>query len=120
MKQELFSWVLTFIVLFLSFQEIKLAYLYVKLITNQPKIIKVERTGYYTVHGQAAFYVLPLDGSIKVHWKVKTTILTQFVPFFLGQTFSVMPCESECVLRSPVSFVLSGTMIFLLIQFGIV
>lgn len=120
MKQELFSWVLLFIVLFLSFQEIKMAYLYIKLIMTNPKIIKVERTGYYTVHGQAVYYVLPLDGSTKVHWKVKTTILTQFVPFILGRTFSVMPCESECVLRSPVSFVLSGTLIFLLIQFGIV
>ena len=107
------------ILLFLLFQEAKMIYLYLRLVLNKPKIKKVERTGYYTVYGEAVYYVMPLDGSLKYNIKVKTTILSQFLPFFLGREFYVILYDDKCVLLAPISIINFTLLIFFIFQFSV-
>lgn len=106
-------------ILFFVFLEVRMMARYLRLVMNKPIIKKVERTGYQTTHGEAVFYVKPIDDSLVYSIKVKTTILTQFAPFFFGSAFYVIMDDEECMLLIPVSLVIIALLIFVLVQFVI-
>lgn len=107
--------ILILILSFLIYEEVKMVNLYFTLLSNNAQIKKVKRVGMKTIYGKSIIYVMPLDNSSAYPLQIITTYLSQFAPLLLGKKIRVLMIEDKCVLLNPISFLVSGALMFLLI-----
>jgi hypothetical protein len=63
------------------------------------------------------FYVKTIDNSFRFSIKIKTTLFSSFIPRFMFGEFEVYVSDDYdyCVFKSPIQFVISWTLLALLI-----
>jgi hypothetical protein len=95
-------------VLYQIYEEVQLWTFRFRCRRNNAKITRVEIIDSEQLHDAPILYcVAPLDCSTTESYQLKTTLMSSFVPRLLGRSFRVIIHEKECIVYSPIPFLVA-------------
>lgn len=108
-------WIYFFFVLYQIYEEVQIWRSRIRLRRNDAEIKRVKIIDSEQLHdAPISYYVSPLNCSTNESYKLKTTLMSSFVPKLLGRSFRVMIHEKECIVHSLTPFIIS--LIIILIE----